>query len=37
VAKDFITKEQLDQARANVQQLQAAVAGDSAAVDQARL
>jgi len=37
VAKDFITKEQLDQARANVQQLQAAVAGDRAAVDQARL
>lgn len=35
--KDFITKEQLDQARANVQQLQAAVAGDQAAVDQAQL
>lgn len=36
-AKDFITREQLDQARANVQQLQAAVAGDRAAVEQARL
>lgn len=35
--KDFISKEQLDQARANVQQLQATVAGDQAAVDQARL
>ncbi|MGQ9496124.1 MAG: efflux RND transporter periplasmic adaptor subunit [Thermoanaerobaculaceae bacterium] len=36
-AKDFITKEQLDQAQANVQQLQASVEADEAAVEQARL
>lgn len=36
-AKDFITREQLDQARANAEQLQAAVEGDRAAVEQARL
>ncbi len=37
VAKDFITQEQLDQARANVLQLKAAIAADQAAVDLARL
>jgi len=37
LAKEFITKEQLEQAQANVQQLQANVAADQAAVDQARL
>lgn len=36
-AKDFITKEQLDQAQANVQQLQASVKADEAALEQARL
>ncbi|MGC8916781.1 MAG: efflux RND transporter periplasmic adaptor subunit [Thermoanaerobaculum sp.] len=36
-ARDFITKEQLDQAKANVAQLKATVAGDLASVDSARL
>lgn len=35
--KDFITKEQLDQAQANVRQLQATVEADRAALEQARL